>query len=80
MLVILKNFSYSRKFASTTARQRWAESEKLTPNPDPKTKTSDLAPDLVSFQILDSGSGPCPFLSCYLFIQYIGYQGINKVI
>jgi len=42
---------------------RWAESEKLTPDPAPKIKT----PDPVNFQILDSGSDPCP----YLFIQYI---------
>jgi len=45
----------------------WAESEKLTPNPDSKTET----PDPVSLQILHSGFGPCPSLPCYLLIQYI---------
>jgi len=57
--------------------QRWAESKKLTPNPALKTKTTDPAPNPVSLQILDFGSGLCPtaHLLCYVFIQYIPVSG-----
>jgi len=50
-------------------QQRWAESEKLTPNPI--TNTPDPIPKSVSLPILNSGSSPCPSLISYLFIQYI---------
>jgi len=46
-----------------TTHQRWAESEKLTPKPDPQTKTP--APNPVCLQILDSDPAPCPSLPCF---------------
>jgi len=43
--------------------QRWAESEKLTPKPDPKT--------LVSLQSLNSESGSVPIFAMLLHTFYI---------
>jgi len=48
--------------------QRWTESEKLTPKPDPKTK--NLAPKQVSLQIFDSGFCSVP-VSAMLLHTYI---------
>jgi len=48
--------------------QRWAESEKLTPKPDPKPKT----PNPVSLQTLDSESGSAMLLhTFYIHIPFI---------
>jgi len=49
--------------------RRWAESEKLTPKPDPAPKTKTQDP--VSPQILDSGSGSMLISAMLLHTFYI---------
>jgi len=53
-------------------RQRWTESEKLTPKLDPalKTKNPDPTPKPVNLQIYDSESGSVPIFAMLLHTFY----------
>jgi len=57
---------------SSCAHQRWAKSEKLTPDPAPKTKTPDPALNPIHLQILTPNPDPalCPSLP-YFYISSI---------